>query len=85
MSLHRYLPPEEVAALPPAERAKYAAERARFDAEVARITAEASKVGYLDLGNGARWYLRCRGRAGDRPCLARRGHPPPCAPTWGAS
>lgn len=85
MSLHRYLPAEEVAALPPAERAKYDADRARFDAEVQHIQRQADAFGFVDLGGGVRWYLRCRGRAGDGPCLLRRGHKPPCAPTWGAS
>lgn len=57
----------------------------RFDAEVARIVEAGSKAGYLDLGGGVRWYLRCRGRAGTSPCLLRRGHKPPCAPSWGAT
>lgn len=85
MSLYRYLPPEEVAALSDHDRAKYAAERARFDAEAARLTADAKRAGYLDLGNGARWHLRCGRTVGNGPCLQRRGHKPPCAPTWGAS
>ena len=84
MSLYRYLPPADVAALSERDRAAYTAERARFDAEVARLIDDANRTGVLDLGGGMRWHLRCRGTAGASPCLQRRGHRGDCSPVWGA-
>lgn len=57
----------------------------RFDAEVERLRRQGEAMGAIDLGGGARWYLRCRGRAGTSPCLLRRGHKGECAPSWGAT
>jgi len=77
---YRLLSPEEVAALPEPERAKYRREREAFDREVAHLVAEGKRTGVLDFGDGVRWILRCGRPVGGMPCLAKRGHEGKCIP-----
>lgn len=48
--IYRWLSPEEVAALAPAEAARYAAERRAFDREVEAHKAHIRAHGWLDVG-----------------------------------
>lgn len=51
---YRYLPPEDVAHLPPKDAAEYHRERARFDAEVRQHVAHAREHGWIDVGTKGR-------------------------------
>jgi hypothetical protein len=51
---YRSLAPDEFAALPAPERAKYQRERAAFDAEVARHVEHGRREGWIDVGTGGK-------------------------------
>lgn len=51
---YRLLAPEDVAALTPRERERYAAERAAFDAEVAQHKAHGREHGWIDVGTAGK-------------------------------
>jgi hypothetical protein len=51
---YRFLPPDEVAALTPAERVKYTRERAAFDDEVVAHRLHIEQHGWIDVGTKGR-------------------------------